>query len=159
MGQADLSKLIKYSQEKFDKLQEIKQLTGMQKDAIDEEDINKLNNLVAQKQKIIDYIDWCDSSFQKELEQMKEHLGIKNLAELKEKVDEKDDETLVGIIKGIVTTIEEIQDMEKENHAKLLSSMEQIKERLKRVRKGKKGLGGYNRNAVTVYGSFIDKKK
>ncbi|MBA1334002.1 MAG: hypothetical protein HPY66_1486 [Firmicutes bacterium] len=160
MGNADLSKLIRYSEEKLDKLKEIKQLTRMQKDAIGNEDIDALNNLVEEKQKIIDYISWCDQSFQTELANLRGLMSARGSMELKDVLEgNPDNEALGSAIRQIVNTIEDIQEMEKENHLKLLNNMEEIKDRLKKIRQGKKGLNGYNQNVSGVSGSFIDKMK
>lgn len=160
MGNADLSKLIRYSEEKLDKLKEIKQLTRMQKDAIGNEDIDALNNLVAEKQKIIDYISWCDQSFQAELANLRELMSAKGLMELKDVLQgNPDNEALGSAIRQIVNTIEDIQEMEKENHLKLLNNMEEIKDRLKKIRQGKKSFNGYSQNVGGVAGNFIDKMK
>ncbi|MDI6707234.1 MAG: flagellar protein FlgN [Bacillota bacterium] len=160
MGNADLSKLIRYSEEKLDKLKEIKQLTRMQKDAIGNEDIDALNNLVEEKQKIIDYISWCDQSFQTELANLRELMSARGSMELKDVLEgNPDNEALRSAIRQIVNTVEDIQEMEKENHLRLLNNMEEIKDRLKKIRQGKKGLNGYNQNVSGVSGSFIDKMK
>lgn len=160
MGKADLTKLIEYGEVKLEKLKEIRSLTEQQKDAIDREDFETLNRLIAEKQKVIDFIDRCDSAFQEEMERLKEEMGISSLSMLKD-IQGTGGETgkLVGVVGEIVNSIRDIQALEKQNHLKLLKGMGQVKEKLRKVRQGKKGLAGYNPGRGTEFGSFIDKRK
>ena len=160
MGKIDLAKLIEYSEEKLEKLKEIKRLTEQQGAAIEKEDMGALNRLLAEKQRVIDYIDRCDDAFQEELIKLKEQLGISSLSMLKD-IEDGDGERkrLVSIVAEIVNTIRLIQDLEKENHNKLVEGMEQVKKKLKKVRQGKKGLASYNSGSSMLFGSFIDKRK
>ncbi len=156
---ADLTKLVRYSQEKLDKLKQIEKVTEQQKTAIDSQDLAALNSLVEEKQKVIDYIDWCDNAFQDELKRLKERLGVKTLNDIREIDDGQEGKTLVAIITEITETIESIQAMEKDNHKKLLASMDQIKEKLRKVRNGQKSIAMYDGGNEAASGSFIDKKK
>jgi translation elongation factor P/translation initiation factor 5A len=58
-----------------------------------------------------------------------------------------------------VETIENIQLLEKDNHEKLVLAMEQVKEKLKRIRQGQKSVALYEGSAASASGSFFDKKK
>jgi hypothetical protein len=156
---AELTKLVRYSEEKLDKLKQIEQFTKRQKAAIDSHDLAVLAPIVEEKQKVIDYIDWCDDAFQDELQKLKERFGVKTLKDIGEIDDGKEGKTLVGIIAKIVETIESIQLLEKDNHEKLVMAMEQVKEKLKRVRQGQKSVALYDGGVSSASGSFIDKKK
>lgn len=156
---AHLNKLIKYSEEKLDKLKQIEEVTVQQKAAIDSQDFAALNLLVEEKQKIIDYIDWCDSAFQEELEKVKKRLGVKSIKDIGEAEGGEEKKALVDIIGMIIETIEKIQALERENHKKLLESMDQVKEKLRKVRNGQKSVAVYDSGTGMASGSFLDKKK
>ena len=156
---AHLNKLIRYSEEKLDKLKQIEDVTVQQKAAIDSRDFAALNSLVEEKQKIIDYIDWCDSAFQDELEKVKKRLGVKSIKDIGQAEDQDEKKALVDIIAMIIEAIEKVQALERENHKKLLESMDQVKEKLKRIRNGQKSIAVYDSGMGMASGSFIDKKK
>ena len=156
---AHLNKLIRYSEEKLDKLKQIEEVTVQQKAAIDSQDFAALNSLVEEKQKVIDYIDWCDNAFQEELERVKKRLGVKSIKDIGEAEGGEEKKALVDIIGMIIETIEKIQALERENHKKLLESMEQIKEKLRKVRNGQKSVALYDSGMGLASGSFLDKKK
>ncbi|NLO26075.1 MAG: flagellar protein FlgN, partial [Clostridiales bacterium] len=159
VGMAHLAKLLKYSEEKLEKLKQIENITVQQKTAIDSRDFAALNSLVEEKQKIIDYIDWCDSAFQEELKKVKERLGVKTFEEIGEVNGRDEKKALAGIIGLIIEAIEKIQTLEKDNHQKLLASMEQVREKLKKVRNGQKSIAVYDSGIGIASGSFVDKKK
>jgi hypothetical protein len=156
---AHLNKLIRYSEEKLDKLKQIEEVTMQQKAAIDSQDYAALNSLVEEKQKVIDYIDWCDSAFQEELERVKKRLGVKSIKDIGEAEGKEEKKALVDIIGMIIETIEKIQVLERENQKKLLESMDQIKEKLKKIRNGQKSVAVYDNGMGLASGSFLDKKK
>ena len=156
---AHLNKLIRYSEEKLDKLKQIEEVTVQQKAAIDSQDYAALNSLVEEKQKVIDYIDWCDSAFQEELEKVKRRLGVKSIKDIGEAEDKEEKKALVDIIGMIIETIEKIQVLERENQKKLLESMDQVKEKLRKIRNGQKSVAVYDSGMGLASGSFLDKKK
>jgi hypothetical protein len=156
---AHLNKLIRYSEEKLDKLKQIEEVTMQQKAAIDSQDYAALNSLVEEKQKVIDYIDWCDSAFQEELERVKKRLGVKSIRDIGEAEGKEEKKALVDIIGMIIETIEKIQVLERENQKKLLESMDQVKEKLKKIRNGQKSVTVYDSGMGLASGSFLDKKK
>jgi hypothetical protein len=154
-----LTKLIRYSEEKLDKLKQVEKVTVQQKSAIDGRDFAALNSLVEEKQKVIDYIDWCDNAFQDELNRVKERLGVKSFKDIGEMDGQGEKKALAEIIAMIIETIERIQALEKDNHKKLLESMDQIKEKLKKVKNGQKSIAVYDSGIGMASGSFLDKKK
>lgn len=158
-GMVELTKLVRYSEEKLDKLKQIEKFTRQQKEAIDSHDLAVLAPLVDKKQKVIDYIDWCDNAFQDELDRIKKKLGVKTLRDIGDIETNDEGKTLVSIIAKIVETIENIQLLEKDNHEKLVLAMEQVKEKLKRIRQGQKSVALYESSAASASGSFFDKKK
>lgn len=156
---ANLTKLIRYSEEKLDKLKSIEEYTRQQKTAIDNHRLADLVPLVDKKQRAIDYIDRCDNAFQDELDRIKREYGVKTLVEI-EKIKGNDGaKTLVGTISKIVETIKRIQILEEENNKRLDRAMEQVKGKLKKVRQGKKSVALYESGPDPAAGSFIDKKK
>ena len=156
---AHLNKLIRYSEEKLDKLKQIEEVTAQQKAAIDSQDYAALNSLVEEKQKIIDYINWCDSAFQEELDRVKKRLGVKSIKDIGETEGNEEKKALVDIIGMIIETIEKIQVLERENQKKLLETMDQVKEKLRKIRNGQKSVAVYDSGMGMVSGSFLDKRK
>ncbi len=156
---AYLKKLIRYSEEKLDKLKQIEEITMQQKAAIDSQDYAALSSLVEEKQKVIDYKDWCDSAFQEELEKVKRRLGVKSIKDIGEAEDKEEKKALVDIIGMVIETIEKIQVLERENQKKLLESMDQVKEKLRKIRNGQKSDAVYDSGMGLASGSFLDKKK
>jgi len=59
----------------------------------------------------------------------------------------------------IIETIEKIQVLERENQKKLLETMDQVKEKLRKIRNGQKSVAVYDSGMGMVSGSFLDKRK
>ncbi len=155
-----LSNLLKYSEQKLEKLKQIKGATIEQKKAIDDNDIDTLNSLIEKKQVAIDFINKCDDAFQKELESVKRKLGVKSFQDITETDGGAEKKALVEIVHSIIKTINDTKALEKDNHRRLLDAMDEAKQKLKKVRKGQKSVAMYDKGMGGMgSGSFIDKKK
>lgn len=154
-----LANLLKYSKEKLKRLKQIEKATIKQKKAIEDKDMAVLNSLIEEKQRAIEYINKCDSAFQKELEDVKRKLGVKSFQDITETEGNAEKKVLVELIHNIIETINNTKALEKDNHRNLLDAMDKAKERLKKVRKGQKSVAMYDRGVEMSAGSFIDKKE
>lgn len=151
-----IDKMIDLLKDKKKYLTGILKLTKDQRNFIENEDMDGINNIISEKEKLMSVIDLLDLNFLsslnevKELEEInsiKEINGSKysNLRELKE---------VVGTINMILTNISVI---DKENTEIMKKNLENIKYGLRHVKEVKKAYKGYNYESA---GSIlIDEKK
>ncbi|HYF84369.1 MAG TPA: flagellar export chaperone FlgN [Clostridia bacterium] len=122
---------------------------------------NKANNieeLVKQKQSVIDMLDEIDKSFAEKLNLLKKHLNINNLEEL--------DFTKYPMMKTLKLKVEEIMSLaqkimkiEESNKEKLALIMNELKKEMKQISVGKKSIKAYEKPILSNDGIYIDKKK
>lgn len=139
-------------------LQEILDLTGSQTTAIDEEDLDKLQKLIEDKQTKIDAIDKLDEEFNVYFQRLKSTLKINSLAELNAVGSPKAvqlKEATAGILKLIVA----IDDIEKVNSEKSKKLLDATGDEIKKLNQGKKVNSAYTPAPLKLPSYFIDKKK
>ncbi|SNS48285.1 FlgN protein [Anaerovirgula multivorans] len=150
--------LQRLSDAKFVLMENLLKITGEQHRALEKEDWEVMDNLIQQKQKIMDKIDLLDKEFIEKYDILKKDLGIKELQEI-------DPEKLPGVeelkkkINRILEVVKKIQELDQENTQKIKKNITKAKENLKTIKTGRKAFEGYNSSYRETYSIFFDKKK
>ena len=150
-----LNKLQALTQAKKDNLNALLELTQSQQESIEAENTENLIAMVEEKQVIIDKIDQNDKEYEEVFAAMKETMGISSL----EGVKSTDFLKLQDETRELVSIINSIQDLEKENSRKLQEQMNELKTKMKQVQQGKQSIKGYGGKTPEGDGHFIDKKR
>lgn len=151
-----LDKMIHLSKDKKVYLTEILKLTKDQKGFIQNEDMDGINNIISEKEKLMSSIDLLDIDFLSLYNEVKELEGIKSIDEVNgmKYSNLKDLKEIIGNINILLSNISVI---DKENTKIMKSNLENIKHGLKHVKEVKKAYKGYNYESD---GSIlIDEKK
>ncbi len=159
MAQKLISELINISKDKKKHLINILKLTKKQSEAIQNDKIEDVQNYIVDKQKEIDIIDKSDNDFVNNYNKLKNVLNITKLQEI--------DKELHPEIKLLKSEIQEINELlnkifsiEFNNNENMKKSFNEVKTKLKQIRKGKKATLGYTNNYNNINNSiFINKKK
>lgn len=150
--------LLKNLSDKTQHLNGILSFTNLQTKAIEEQDYEKLNQYVEEKQKIIEKINTIDENFTKKMDSLKQMLGVKSLNEIN--VDSEPLKQIKGGVHTVLDLINQISLIEKENNVKVKSEFDDIKGKLNEISGGKKIISAYEgKNTVSSGGVFFDKKK
>lgn len=151
----ELLGLIDRKRQLFDDIMEI---TQKQKKDIEENAADTIEELVAQKQLVIDSVDEIDKSFAEKFALLKKHLNVNSLDEV--------DFTKYPILKILKLKVEEIMSMarkiveiEEVNKEKLAAIMKELEAEMKRLSVGKKSIKAYEPTIISSDGIYIDKKK
>lgn len=153
-----VDELLKHIDKKRLLIDNIMRLTLEQKKDIEENEANNIDQLVSQKQALIDSIDEIDNTFTKDFDLLKKQLKINSiesvdlskyplLKELKQKIE------------GIMAHTREIMIIEESNKEKLSLVMDEIKKEMKQLNVGKRSLRAYETPVTNNDGIYIDKKK
>lgn len=136
----------------------IMEITQEQKKDIEENQANKIEELVTRKQTVIDNIDEIDKSFSERLILLKKNLNVSTLEEI--------DFTKYPILKILKLKVEDIMSqaqkimlVEESNKEKLAALMNELKREMKQLNTGKKSVKAYETPIINNDGIFIDKKK
>jgi GTPase involved in cell partitioning and DNA repair len=140
-------------------LEEILEITEIQKCFLDKEDFESLNPFSDKKQEKIDEIDKLDNEFEVYFKRLKTNLKVKSL-------DEIDPHRLKGAkelkqnVEEVYSFLKKISEIEKENKEKADSALNELKESIYKVKASKKANSAYlgNKNFETE-SYFIDSKK
>jgi hypothetical protein len=151
-----IDSMVVLSREKNELLLEILQLTKLQKDVIEKEDMEELHYILDKKDKIMLEIDKIDVSFLTLYGQLKREENIDSLDEINtDKYPSLKD--LKKVVGEVTSTLMSISLLDEENNKSIRESLERTKLELRRVKKGKVAYKGYN---TEVSGSMlIDEKK
>ena len=127
-----------------------------QKEYIEKEDMDGLNELLDKKDDLIKQIDKLDISFLNIFSQIKKEESIENMDELDvEKYSNLKE--LKGVVTEISSTLMALSMLDKENNENIKQKLKATKIELKKVKEGQRAYKGYNK---TVTGSImIDEKK
>ncbi|MBU5436597.1 flagellar protein FlgN [Tissierella sp. MSJ-40] len=156
MDSSMIDTMVALSKEKNELLLEILQLTKLQKDLIEKEDMEELNYVLDKKDKIMLEIDKIDVSFLTLYGQLKREENIDSLDEINtDKYPNLKD--LKEVVAEVTSTLMSISLLDEKNNKSIRESLEKTKLELRRVKKGKIAYKGYN---TEVSGSMlIDEKK
>ncbi|MCF6461258.1 flagellar protein FlgN [Clostridium sp. Cult3] len=156
MTKKKINELISLSQEKAKLLKDMHQFTIGQKEYIEKEDMEGLNQLLDKKDNIIKQIDRLDVSFLNIFSQIKKEEAI-------ESVDELDIEKypnlkeLKEIVTEISSTLMALSLLDEENNKVMKQRLEETKMELKKVKEGQRAYKGYNH--ITTGSMMIDEEK
>lgn len=151
------NELINLLQEKNQHLTQILNYTKLQTKAIDEQNEQKLNEYIEEKQKLIDVIDILDKRFVDNYNLLKSTIGVNSLDEISNpSIHLKNVKSELGKVYNLV---EQIMSLEKENSVKLNQQYDDIKSKLREVSGGKKIASAYDIKPISNGGAFFDTKK
>ena len=143
---------------KKDALTCIYDLTVKQKEDIETNMGDNLENFIDKKQEQIDKIEIIDNLFNNVFQLLKSEMKVDTLDD----VDFERYPNLKNIKKQVIEIIEltsKIMEVENRNKEKVDKIMNEIKDDLKKVRYGKKSIDAYDKPNVNVDGVYIDRKK
>ena len=151
----ELLRLVDDKSQSFDKIMEI---TLEQKKDIEDNEANNIEELVNQKQSVIDKIDEIDKSFSEAFNLLKKQLKVSTLEEV--------DFTKYPVLKILKLKVVEIMSLaqkiikiEETNKEKLALKMNELKKEMKQLSVGKKSIKAYETPVMRNDGVYIDKKK
>ncbi|NBG89398.1 flagellar export chaperone FlgN [Isachenkonia alkalipeptolytica] len=150
--------LYRISEAKLQLMVTLLEATQEQQQALEEENLEVLDQAIGKKNKIIEKIDVLDKEFAEKYQDLKEALGIEDLSKVEEEPVEgfKD---LKEKIQEIMATANKVNQMDQENMKKMKKDMEKVQSKIKNARTGKKAMGSYNKKYKQSESIFIDKKK
>ncbi|WP_425446283.1 flagellar protein FlgN [Dethiothermospora halolimnae] len=143
--------------EKGKLLNEIVDFTNRQTKFIESEDMNKLQNVIEKKQRVIDRVDRIDKGFSKQFDGIKKKYNIKEISEI-----DVDRDVLLELkeeTKKVYELLNDIKKIEAKNKDIMKENLDKVKAKVKSVRHGKKITSGYYKKSEQNYGYFIDKNK
>lgn len=156
MTKDDVARMIELSKEKKKLLAKILEYTNTQTTIIENDNMEELDHILMEKEKIMEEIDVLDKEFLSLYDLIKTVEGIESL----EKID-KNKYTNIKALKEAVneinTILTDISIIDRKNTAKMKSSIDKIKSDLKQVKEGKKAYKGYNYESTESI--LIDEKK
>lgn len=153
-----IENLYKLLDKKIECFNEIQNITIKQKQDIEANSAENIQELVMQKQNIIDKVDSLDVAFNQQLESLKNELKIESLGS----VDLQNYPSLGGLkkkVKIIMTYADQIVKLENENNKRIKDELDNMKLEMKQLKAGKKSLKAYDNPVINVDGIYIDKKK
>ncbi|QQY80083.1 FlgN protein [Keratinibaculum paraultunense] len=156
MTKEKIDELVTISREKYKLLEDMCKYTIAQKEYIEKEDMDSLNELLDKKDTLIKKIDQLDISFLIIFSQVKKEEAVENIEQLdiKKYPNLKELKDVVVEISSILMTL---SLLDKENSENIKQKLKATKMELKRVREGQRAYKGYNK---TEAGSMmIDEKK
>lgn len=156
MTKEQIDELISISEEKNRLLFEMQEITKRQKEKIKEEDMEKLNEILDEKDNIIKEINKLDISFLSIFSRIKKDENIQDIDQLDIKKYPNLKE-LKKIVKEVSSTLIAISLIDEENNKSMKKKLEETKMEIRKIKDGKKAYKGYN---TTIIGSIlIDEKK
>jgi predicted GTPase len=153
-----ISKITSELSEKKKLLEAMLHLTKKQSEAIASDDIERLQSLIEEKQKLIDKINKIDDSFNEDFTNLKISLGVNNLEGISIS-GYAGAEEMQGMVKTIIELTGNIGKAENRNQTTLKESMKSISDDLNNISKAKKARDAYVYKDTNLPSYFIDKKK
>jgi len=147
--------LIELSEDKYSFLENVYKLTCEQTGAIEEEDIDKLNELIDRKQLEINNIQSSDIKFEKIVDEIKLVYSINSLDELQVCCDEV--KRIQYVISMVMNKVKQIREVEIKNRELLSKSKDELEEKMSKLKSGKKAVSGYGYNIQNPV--YFDKNK
>ncbi len=155
--------MIGASKTKKQYLREMLELTREQGNIIEQQDVEGLSRLIDEKQTRIDEINTLDDVFEESFMRIKQELKVNDIKELLE-IESNYQSHMVLLkkeVSEIITLIEDLKNLEKENSEKLSRQKDDVSRKLKEVRSNKLAANRYfnSRRSVTPNPTFFDTKK
>ena len=136
------NKLLSFSNEKKNNLEEILRISKEQTEVIKDENVDGLNELIDIKQKFIDKINFLDDQFNKTFEELKKIAGNIDMKDIDGRKFSKAKE-LQECIVSITEIIAQIMEFEKINSNFSKELHTELKNKLTQIRNSKKANAGY----------------
>lgn len=151
-----VDEMIRISNEKLKLLNVILDLTKLEREYIDKEDMDKINGILDEKDNVINRIDKLNIQFLTCFSQLKKENNVNELDEL-EIEDYPNLKELKEVVIEIKSTFMAISLIDDENNKEMAKGLEKIKANLKIIKKGQKAYKGYNKTLNESI--LIDEKK
>ncbi len=158
VSEQNIKNLIEILQRKEELLQDILFLTEAQTSSLTEDRLDGLHMLINDKQAKIDEIEKLDRDFTEILQNFKNKMGIKTLEEL-DATRVSGARQLKEKTSGIMSSIEKISVVEKQNSEKGKELLNSLGNEIKKLNQGKQASKAYVPKPQNIPSYFIDKKK
>lgn len=157
----NLRDLINISKTKKDYLNEMLLITQEQQRVIEQGEMDQLNKLIDEKQNRIDAINSIDEQFQDGFSKLKNELNINDISELIGTGYDAEVKELRNEVSEIMTVIEDIRKVEKENSLKLSEQKKEVTKKLQEIKRNRLATNKYfnTKFSVPPNPAFFDKKK
>lgn len=132
-----VDEMIRISNEKLKLLNVILDLTKLEREYIDKEDMDKINGILDEKDNVINRIDKLNIQFLTCFSQLKKENNVNELDEL-EIEDYPNLKELKEVVIEIKSTFMAISLIDDENNKEMAKGLEKIKANLKSIKKGQK---------------------
>ncbi|MBS4535775.1 flagellar export chaperone FlgN [Clostridium sp. D2Q-14] len=152
----EINKLIQILENKNILLDDFYRLTIAQKKLIKAMDIEKLNRLINNKEKVIGKVDNLDNKFLKIFNNIKEKYQVTDLMELN--VEKMYLLRLKEVTNKCNDKMMKIVDLDKSNSEDMKNKFNYVKTKLREVKRGKTTTNKYYNKAPNTEGYFIDSK-
>ncbi len=156
MSKELIDKLITIVKEKNQLLSRMYSITKIQVAEIEKENIESLNEIMDEKDKIIKKVDQLDISFLTIFSKIKKDNNVEDIYELSTE-EYPNLKELKDAVKEVSSQLVAISLLDEKNHQNIKKALEQTKLELRRLKKGKKAYKGYN--APITNNILIDEKK
>ncbi len=150
--------LLRLSDAKLLLMKDLLETTKKQGQILDLEEAEDLEDLIREKQKLIEKIDVLDKEFVEKYDDLKKKLGVDKLQDLEGK-ELSGFQDLKSRIGEIMDVIHEISPLDQNNNEKIKGNILKIKKNLKTIKTGQKALSEYNKPYKENPSIFLDKKK
>lgn len=150
-----MEKLIEISKDKSDILDEIYFLTIEQSKVIEQEDIEKLNELIDKKQVMINKAQDLDSQFEKIVDELKLVYDVKKLAEID--ICKKEVSKIQIVVKAIMDKVKLIRQIEMGNSSLLREMKDNMERKITAIKNGKKAVSNYGYGNMQQHPVYFDK--
>lgn len=155
MTRAELiNQLSKLLTKKHQLLSQYHVLTQDQAAVIESEDIDALDNLIDERQMVIEEIDAVDNSIAGQWVCVQEELGATDFSELLE-----EHAVLKKVHEQINLLLQEIAELDQANRIQMTQRLKELMARRQQLGQGKKAAVGYLKRYRHVSGIFLDKKQ
>lgn len=146
-----MENLIEISKKKSGILDEIYFLTIDQSKVIVKEDIDQLNELIDKKQVLIDDAKVLDAEFEKIVDELKTVYSVDKLEDID--ICRSEVEKIQIVIRAIMSKVNLIRQLELDNSALLRDMKDNIENKIKSIKMGKKAVAnyGYGKMQQPVY--------
>ncbi|WP_130805955.1 flagellar protein FlgN [Senegalia massiliensis] len=138
-------------------LEDFFKLTIVQKKLIENNDIDKLNRIINNKENLIEKINGLDVKFLEIYNNIKEIEGIDDLSQLS--IDKSYLVKLKELTSKCEKLMKSIKAQDDENNTMIKSEFEDIKKNLREIKRGKTTTNKYYNKMPSSGGYFIDSKK
>ncbi len=153
-----IKELLELLDKKQQQLYEILRLTKEQAKAINEENIDELEQFLSKKQTHIDKIDAIDDDFTRIYSAFRQEYGLTD-SDNKEYPQIGGFSELGSKVSKIAELIKDILKLEKSNNSKVKEIMKKYGDNIKNVNQTKKISNAYGNEPIEAQSYFFDKKK